>query len=92
MALPHLFLSVAPVKGWLARLFHEHAPHTRLDLTAPALIAEVVIHVKSDGERMVYASKMEASPEEIVKVVQAVIEAGMDLARQYGIAINMKQG
>ena len=79
------------MRAWLARLFSDHLkPHTRLNLLAPALLGEVIIHVKADGERLVYTGKMEASPEEIVKVIQSVIEAGFDLAKQYNIQINMK--
>ena len=78
------------IRRWFNRLFANHRPHTRLDLLAPALLGEVVIHVKADGERLVYTSKMEASPEELVKVIQSVIEAGFDLAKQYNIQINMK--
>ena len=72
--------------------FRHHRPHTPLDLTAPALLAEVIIHVKPNGDRMVYASKTEATPQETMMIVQAVVEAGMDMARQHGINIDFKKG
>lgn len=71
-------------------LFRSHRPHTRLDLLAPALLAEVIIHIKPTGERMVYVSKMEASPQEIMLMVQAVVEAGMDLAKQHNVKIEFR--
>lgn len=79
------------IRRVLDRLFRDHRPHTHLDLLAPALLAEVTIAVKTDGERMLLCSKMEATPEERAKVVQAVIESGWDLARQWNIQIEMQQ-
>lgn len=76
---------------WYARLFREHRPHTRLDLLAPPLLAEVIVHVKPNGERLVYMSKAEASPQELVLIVQSVVEAGMDLAKQHNVKIEFKQ-
>lgn len=77
---------------WLTRVFQEHRPHTPLDLLAPALLGEIIIHVKPDGERLVYVSKTEATPQELMMLVQSVVEAGMDLARQYNIRIELKGG
>ena len=77
--------------NWFSRLFRHHQPHTRLDLTAPALIAEVLIHVKTNGERLTYVAKTESSPQEIMLMVQAVVEAGMDLAKQHGVKIEFRQ-
>ena len=77
--------------NFLSRWFRYHQPHTRLDLTAPALIAEVLIHVKANGERLTYVAKAESSPQEIMLMVQAVVEAGMDLAKQHGVKIEFRQ-
>ena len=74
--------------GLFARLFRHHRPHTRLDLTAPPLLAEVYVHVKANGDRMVCVSKTEASPEETMLIVQSVIDAGMDLASKHGIQVD----
>ena len=60
-------------------------------MTAPVLLAEVIIHIRTSGERMVYASKTEATPEETLMIVQSVVEAGMDMAKQHGINIDFKR-
>jgi len=69
------------LRGWGSRLFHEHRPHTRLDLLAPDLLTEVVIGVKPNGERTVFAGKHEGDLAAHVMVARSVIEAGVDLLR-----------
>lgn len=69
------------MKAWLSRLFYEHRPHTRLDLLAPDLLTEVLIGVKPDGERVVFAGKHEGNEQAHVLVARSVIEAGVDLLR-----------
>lgn len=69
---------------WLRRWFSEHRhPHTQLDLLSPALLAEVVIHVRADGGFQMFCSKNEASPEQMVHVIRAVIESVGNLTVQH---------
>lgn len=80
MALRLLLLPQA-MRAWLARLFREHRPHTPLDLLLPDLLTEVVIGIKRDGERTVFAGKHEGDQQAQVMVAQSVMEAGIDLLK-----------
>ena len=79
------------IRRFLSRLFSEHRAHTRLDLLAPPLLAEVIISIKPDGDRVVLVSKSEASPQEIITIIHSVVQSGMDLAKQHGVQITLTQ-
>ena len=72
--------------------FREHRPHSPLDLLAPALLAEVSIQVRPNGDRALYVSKTEVGPEGIALIVRAIMDSGMDLARQHNIKVEFNQG
>ena len=77
---------VPEMKALLAR-FRALRITQALGLFAPPLLAEIVIHITADGQRRVYASKIEPIPERIAIVAQQIIAAGLDYGKQYGINI-----
>ena len=79
------------MRRFLSRLFAEHRAHTRLDLLSPPLLAEVFISIKPDGDRAMLVSKSEASPQEIIIIIQSIVQSGMDLAKQHGVQISLTQ-
>lgn len=68
---------------WPAWLSVHRRPHSPLDLLAPPLLSEVVVHVKADGARMTFMSKNEISPAQMVHVLRSVVEAVGDLTTQH---------
>lgn len=60
----------------------------RFNLLDRPLLARVVIDVAPDYSRHVYISKYEAGrPEDVAKIVEAVIWGAVDLAARHGITI-----
>ena len=60
---------------------------TRCNLLGPDLRAEVVIHVAEDWSRKVYVSKLVGTPQDLARVVESIVRAGVDLGTQHGIKI-----
>jgi hypothetical protein len=73
------------IRSFLAR-FLALRGREGLNLLAPPLIAEIVIHVRQDGKRQMYVSKSEADPRQIV---EAMLGCVMELANQHGIKISV---
>ena len=63
-----------------------------MNLLAPTLLAEVVIHVLPDGRRRVYCSKLDVPPEQVAMIVQNLFAAAMDMARQCNVQVNVTPG
>lgn len=58
-----------------------------VSLLGPDLLAECVVHVRLDGTFQVQVGKFPPSRESAEAVVKAVIGAGFELAKMYGIRI-----
>ena len=67
-------------------------PRAPLNLFAPDVLAEIIIHVHRNGNRHMFCSKFppETTPDEFGQVTLAVIESAKDFGRQYGIEIKME--
>lgn len=58
-----------------------------MSLLGPDLLAEVVVHVRPDATFQIQVSKFPPAKESAEAVVKAVIGAGFELAKMYGIRI-----
>ena len=58
-----------------------------MSLLAPELLAEVMLFIRPDGTYQLNVSKFPPTAETTQAVVKAVISAGFDLARVYGVNV-----
>lgn len=59
-----------------------------MSLLAPDLLAEVVLEIRPDGSWQLTVSKLPPDPQLPLIVVRAILGAGFDLAKNYGISIS----
>ena len=76
---------------FLKRLWHKE-PRIPLNLLAPDVLAEVIIHVHRSGERRMYCSKFppETTHDDLGRITLSIIESARDFGKQYGIEIKME--
>ena len=66
---------------------------THLNLLAPDLLAEIVVHVNVDFTTRSYFSKIEhADQQTIGRLAMALIQTGTQFAESHGLKITVNQG
>lgn len=78
--------------SFLKRLWHKE-PRAPLNLLAPDLIAEVVIHLGANGERRMFVSNLPpgTTVDVIGTIVMAIVQSAADYGAKYGIELNMQE-
>jgi hypothetical protein len=72
------------IRALLALLRRWDAPE---DLLAPPLRAEFYVYVRPDGTSQMYASKLQATPEEIGALTKVLIDNALTYAQKHGVFI-----
>ncbi len=78
--------------AFLKRLWTKE-PRPPLNLLAPDVLAEVVIHISPNGERRLYCSRLPpgTTKETYAAITMGVIQSGMEFGEQYGIKVHASQ-
>lgn len=58
-----------------------------MDLLGPDILCEVTIHVMRDFSRQVYVSKVETDQQTIARIVEAIIQSGIEIGQRHGVTV-----
>ncbi len=58
-----------------------------MDLLGPEILCEITIHVMPDFGRQVYVSKLDTNQQTIAKIVEAIIQTGIEIGQRHGVTI-----
>ena len=72
------------MQAWLRPRLVSH------NLLGPDLICSIAIDVLPELSRKVYCTKWTGPPQDFAKIVQSVIQAGVDLGAQHGVTISFQ--